>query len=87
MVSHAEAESRVNLVFWIHVGVYFVAITGMSVLNYLQTPHQLWAVWVALGWGAGVILHGLLIYFSQPRERAIRRTMARMNRRGGVSPP
>ena len=81
MVTHTEAESRVKLVLWIHIGVYLLAITGMSVLNYTQTPHKLWAVWVALGWGSGVILHFLLGFFSQPRERASRRTMARMNRR------
>ncbi len=81
MVTHAEAESRVKLIFWIHFAVYILAITGMSVLNYLQTPDKYWAAWVAFGWGAGVALHGGLIYFSQTRERAIKRTIARMNRR------
>lgn len=81
MVTHAEAEARVKLLFWIHFAVYILAITGMSVLNYMQTPHKYWAVWVAFGWGCGVALHGALIYFSQTRERAITRTIARMNRR------
>ena len=81
MVTHAEAESRVKLAFGIHFAVYVLAIAGMAVLNYIQTPEKLWIVWVAFGWGAGVMLHGLLIYFSQTRERAINRTMARMDRR------
>jgi hypothetical protein len=81
MITHAEAEWRVKLFFWIHFAAYIVAITGMSILNYTQTPHKLWALWVALAWGAGVILHGALIYFTESRERAIHRTMARMNRR------
>lgn len=84
MVTHAEAGARVNLLFWIHLAVYILAITGMGVLNYLQTPDKLWAVWVAFGWGAGVALHGVLICFAQTRERAINRTLARMNRRAGV---
>ena len=84
MVTHAEAESRVKLVFWIHCAAYVLAMIGMAYLNYTQTPHKLWAVWAALGWGAGVILHGVLICFSVPRERAINRTMARMNRRSRI---
>ncbi|MDB5348273.1 MAG: hypothetical protein JWP89_6650 [Schlesneria sp.] len=81
MATHAEAESRVKLLFWIHLAVYFVAITGMVFLNYTQSPDKKWALWVALGWGAGIVLHGALLYFSQTREKAIARTLDRMNRR------
>ncbi len=81
MTTHAEAESRVKLLFWIHLAVYFVAIAGMVFLNYTQTPDKKWALWVAFGWGAGIVLHGTLLYFSQTREKAIARTLVRMNRR------
>lgn len=81
MTTHAEAETRVKLLFWIHLAVYFVAITGMAYLNYTQTPNKKWALWVALGWGAGIVLHAALLFFSQTREKAITRAAARMNRR------
>lgn len=81
MTTHAEAESRVKLVFWIHLAVYLIAISGMGILNYTQSPGKLWALWVALGWGAGIALHGVLLYFTQTREKAISRTQDRMNRR------
>jgi hypothetical protein len=81
MVTHGEAESRVNLGFLVHLVIYLLAIAGMAVLNYTLTPDKKWALWVAGGWGAGVILHGALLCFSQTRERAINRAIARMERR------
>ena len=48
--------------FYIHLGRYVIVIALLSALNYLKTPNHLWVIWVAVGWGIGLTLQGLLIF-------------------------
>lgn len=79
MDTHQQAEERVNNGFWIHLGCYILVISGLAVLNYQRNPDNLWVLWVAGGWGIGVIAHALA--FFTKRGTMIDRTEARMNRR------
>ena len=42
--------------FWIHLAVYVVVNAGLITLNLVQQPDKLWAHWVVMGWGAGLLL-------------------------------
>ena len=46
--------------FYIHVGVFALVLAGLLILNSL-TGGPWWVVWVFLGWGAGVLAHGLAL--------------------------
>lgn len=48
--------------FYSHVVSYVVVIAGLVALNLLTAPHTFWAHWPALGWGIGVISHGLSVF-------------------------
>ena len=48
--------------FYRHVFSYLITLFGLLILNLLTSPGQLWVVWVALGWGIGVIAHGLTTF-------------------------
>ena len=48
--------------FYIHLGRYVIVIALLSALNYLKTPNHLWVIWVAVGWGIGLTLHGMRIF-------------------------
>ncbi len=53
-----------KLGFFIHLGVYVVVNAGLAALNLINNPNHLWFYWVLLGWGAGILLHAFLAFFT-----------------------
>jgi transcriptional regulator with XRE-family HTH domain len=48
--------------FYIHL-IQYVAILGiMLAINLLVSPHHLWVLWVAGGWGLGLAMHALRVF-------------------------
>ena len=45
--------------FFIQLIIYVIVITGLFVINYLTNPDYIWAKWPAMGWGIGVVIHGI----------------------------
>lgn len=43
--------------FYLHLIMYVLVISGLFVLNILQTPGYIWAKWPAMGWGIGLLSH------------------------------
>lgn len=83
MVTREQAEQRVLLKFWLHFATYVAVVSGLAALNYTRQPEKLWFLWVAGGWGSGVLLHAACAFFlPAKRELMIERTAARMERRG-----
>ena len=81
MATRAEAGKRVDLGFLIHCVVYVAVVGGLAYLNYTRNPDQLWVLWVAAGWGLGILLHAVLAFTPQSREKAIDRKLGRMEKR------
>ena len=79
MVTHKQAEDRVNAGFWIHVGCYLAVVGGLAVMNYRRNPDNLWILWVAGGWGIGIAAHAMA-FFSN-REKLIDRAVERIDHR------
>jgi len=48
--------------FYNHLIVYVVVIACLSALNLIRSPNHFWAVWPALGWGIGLLFHGLNVF-------------------------
>jgi len=48
--------------FQAHLLSYLVIMPLLAVLNYFVSPENIWAIWPALGWGVGVLMHGLVVY-------------------------
>ena len=48
--------------FHMHWLSYVLIMPGLYVLNIMMNPDRLWVITVALGWGGGVILHGLTLF-------------------------
>jgi hypothetical protein len=64
----ARARQRVAALkgFYIHLFAFAVVLAGLAIINaVLGRPW--WVLWVLLGWGLGVLAHGLavLAYTSQ----------------------
>jgi uncharacterized membrane protein YbhN (UPF0104 family) len=81
MATRAEAEQRVNIGFGIHFFVYLAVVSGLAYLNYTRNPDNLWVLWVAGGWGLGILLHAVLAFTPKTREKAIDRKLQRMEKR------
>ena len=48
--------------FYTHLLEYVVVILCLLAFNLFESPDNLWSKWVALGWGIGVISHGLNVF-------------------------
>ena len=60
--------------------IHFAAYVGVNLLliaiNLLTTPDELWFYWPLLGWGIGIIAHGVAVYYTSGR-RATRAQIVR----------
>lgn len=48
--------------FYSHLTTYLLVISGLFVINFIASPEYLWAQWAALGWGVGILSHGLSVF-------------------------
>lgn len=48
--------------FYIHLTQYVIVISFLLGVNLWTRPQYLWVGWVAMGWGFGVLFHGLRIF-------------------------
>ena len=63
-IAYRRAAWRVEtqLAFYRHAMIYVVANVLLAILNFLKSPDHLWFPWVILGWGIGLLAHGLNVY-------------------------
>ena len=78
---HERAEHRVFLGFYIHLAAFLLVNAALGTMNLMRNPERPWFLWVVAGWGIGVILHGMLTYMPQSRERSVQRIADRLERR------
>lgn len=57
--------------FFFHFSAYVLVNAILIAVNLLLTPQVLWFIWPLLGWGVGILAHGLAVNFS--KEEAVRR--------------
>lgn len=48
--------------FYINFWSYIIVMAVLLVINLLTGPGYIWVVWPALGWGLGVLMHGLTVF-------------------------
>lgn len=64
--------------FYVHAAVYLLVIAILVAINVLSGENW-WAQWPALGWGVGLLGHGLAVFGHTPRAIAEWR-LRRINR-------
>lgn len=67
-VSYQDAKRHVErkLGFFIHLAIYVLVNSGLIALNLAWQPHQPWALAPLLGWGIGLLFHGLGVFLRAP---------------------
>lgn len=48
--------------FYSHLIKYVVVISILFIINLITDRHYIWAWWPMLGWGLGVLSHGLSVF-------------------------
>ncbi|MDB9998915.1 helix-turn-helix domain-containing protein [Porticoccaceae bacterium] len=48
--------------FYTHLMQFCVIVSALVLINYMTTPWNYWVIWVIVGWGAGIIAHGLTAF-------------------------
>lgn len=63
-----KAKKRVEEIkgFYGNLTAYIVFNVFFLVLNLLTSPEELWFYWPMLGWGIGVIFHGMKVFNYMP---------------------
>ncbi len=73
--------------FYSHIIKYVIVMSILLVIDLLTTPGKFWVQWPAMGWGIGLIMHGMSVFeifnFFSPRweKKQFDRRMKRKSRR------
>lgn len=63
-IAYRRAERRVKELkgFYGNLTSYCLVIPFLLVLNLLTSPDHLWFYWPMLGWGMGLVAHGINVF-------------------------
>ena len=66
--NYRDAKRHVErkLGFYMHLSLYLIVNTGLLTLNLSSGSGKPWAVFPLLGWGIGLLFHGLAVSLSAP---------------------
>lgn len=79
-LAHKIAERKVAFIR--HAISYLVVVVGLAVINNLTYGGYQWWLWVAFGWGVGVVSHFLSAFLYQSGslvERLAKKELEKMN--------
>ena len=79
----AERQADVKLGFRTHLFVYVLVNAGLVAINLVTSPGYFWAIWPIVGWGLGLVGHGVAVYHfaGDTRERAVQAELQRLRER------
>ncbi len=58
----ARKRAGARMGWYIHAGVYIIVNLLLAVLSAMSERH--WAVFPALGWGMGLLIHGAVVFLA-----------------------
>lgn len=85
--NYLKAQKKIEDIkgFYGNLSSYIVIITGIAILNLTTSPEHLWFMYPAIGWGIGVVIHGVTVFNYMPflskdwEERKIKELMDKEN--------
>lgn len=65
---YLKAKKKVNEIkgFYGNLTSYVLVNLFLFILNMVTSPEHLWFFWPMLGWGIGVIIHGMKVFNQLP---------------------
>jgi transcriptional regulator with XRE-family HTH domain len=52
--------------FYGHLAKYVIVISALAIFNLIKSPDRIWVIWPALGWGLGLMFHGMRVFGTMP---------------------
>lgn len=76
----AERRADAKLAFRSHLMAYVVVNAGLIAINLITSPGEYWFIWPLMGWGVGLVAHGMATYVwtGDSREQMIQKEMERL---------
>ena len=71
----ARRRAGMKLGWYLHASVYLCVNLGLMALALSQGRH--WAIYPALGWGVGLMMHGLVVWLASPSSPVWQRMVQR----------
>ena len=82
--TNAEKKVEARMGFYTHLVVYLVVNTMLTILNLTVAGDYFWAMWPMIGWGIGVILHGLSTFVFDSQSSLKERLIEKEMQKGGA---
>jgi len=78
----AERRADAKMSFRANLLSYVLVNAGLVAINLYTSPGYFWAIWPIIGWGLGLVAHGVTVYYDDTdmRERMIKSEMERLRR-------
>lgn len=79
----ATRRTDMKLGFRAHLMAYAIVNAGLALINLVTTPGDWWVQWPLLGWGIGLLAHGVVVYFDGEglRDRMIDEEIEKLRKR------
>ena len=61
----AQRRAALKIAFYAHLSAFVVVNLLMVIVNLMLTPGFLWFYWPLIGWGTGVVVHGVLTFYGE----------------------
>lgn len=65
--SNSSKNRRAKGEFYSHLSAYILVNALLVGINLATSSDYLWFIWPLMGWGVGLILHGLQVFFIDKR--------------------
>ena len=59
---HAKLRAKEKAGFYMHIIVFIVIMALLTIINLTTGAEYLWVKWPLMGWGIGLIFHGLTVF-------------------------
>ena len=84
----AIRRADMKLAFRSHLFAYVLVNAGLVGINLITSPDYFWFVWPMLGWGLGLLAHGVTVYVDgeSMRDRLIEQELEKL-RKSRISAP
>lgn len=65
---YLKAQKKVEDIkgFYGNLSTYIIVISGLAILNLVTSSAHLWFLYPAIGWGIGVVIHGMSVFNYMP---------------------